>query len=93
MFNKHAILALAAISTEALKLEQAIAGGEGTGTPMQELSVDLDMPIAGGEGTGTPMQELSVELAQADDRQWMVDCLGSSWCSPEYFAQVEVESQ
>ena len=64
MFNRHAILALAAISTEALKLEQAIAGGEGTGTPMQELSVDLDMPIAGGEGTGTPMQELSVELAQ-----------------------------
>ena len=53
-----------------------IAGGEGTGTPVQELSVDLDKlvpsewlrpapiarPIAGGDGTGTPQQELSVDL-------------------------------
>ena len=57
MFNRHAILALAAISTEAIKLKESdpwrptnylyfepypIAGGDGTGTPMQELSVDLD---------------------------------------------------
>ena len=43
---------------------------------IQEL-ID-DMPIAGGEGTGTPQQELSVDLglAQVDDRQWMVECLG-----------------
>ena len=68
MFNKHITLALAAISTQALKLRQEIVGGDpSTWAPMQELSVDLDdyMPIAGGEGTGTPMQELSVDLGLA----------------------------
>ena len=53
-----------------------IAGGEGTGTPMKELSLDLDeyMPIAGGEGTGTPMQELSVELAQVATEYFWETC-------------------
>ena len=57
------------------QVNHPIAGGDGTGTPQEELtemSVELptlplfdnelaqeDHPIAGGEGTGTPQEELT----------------------------------
>ena len=94
MFTKHATLALAAISTQAIKLRQEIVGGDpSTWAPMQELSVDLDdyMPIAGGEGTGTPMQELSVDLGLAQaDAEWndidTMACLKQGdWCNWDAF--------
>ena len=56
MLNKLLTLALAAISTEAMKLNDFFA--------------QVDHPIAGGEGTGTPqeeLQELSVELVADDE--------------------------
>ena len=44
MNNRHFTVALAAISVQAISLKETypIAGGEGTGTPQQELSVELN---------------------------------------------------
>ena len=63
--------------------DYSIAGGDGTGTPQEELtelSIELPLfdnelaqvhhPIAGGEGTGTPQEELtelSIDLPLFDN--------------------------
>ena len=101
MLNQVLTLALAAISTEAIKLHSQVdhptAGGEGTGTPLEELtelSIELplfdnelaqvDHPIAGGDGTGTPQEELtelSIELPLFDNELAQVERVYR--CGPE----------
>ena len=79
MFNKHVTLALAAISTQALKLrikeDYPIMGADGAGlAPQEELSVEIE------------------ELAQQEQEKFDAwACF--LWPSPECFglAQTEIE--